>query len=102
MYISAETIIEVGKVIGALTVIGGVVLAIYKVFKAPKEQEEKIQSLEEAYEKDITDIKTELCVLNYAILASLDALRQQGFNGEVTKAHEMIEKHLNKQAHNQK
>ena len=102
MYISAETIIEVGKVIGALGVIGGVVLAIYKVVKAPKEQEKVNAEIKGTHTKDIEAIQSELCVLNYAILAALDALRQQGYNGEVTKAHDMLEKHLNKQAHDRK
>lgn len=101
MYISADTIIEIGKVIGALGVIGGVALAIYKVFKAPKENSEKVEKLREEHTNDIKDIKTELCVLNYAVLAALDALRQQGYNGEVTNAHEKLSKHLNQQAHNQ-
>lgn len=101
MYISADTIIEIGKVIGALGIIGGVALAIYRVFKAPKENSEKVENLKEEHENDIKDIKTELCVLNYAVLAALDALRQQGYNGEVTTAHEKLSKHLNQQAHNQ-
>jgi predicted negative regulator of RcsB-dependent stress response len=101
MYITMDTIIEIGKVIGALGIIGGFLLAIYKVFIAPKENRKMVENLKAEHETDIKDIKTELCVLNYAVLAALDALRQQGYNGEVTNAHEKLSKHLNQQAHNQ-
>ena len=35
------------------------------------------------------------------MLASLDGLMQLNCNGNVTKAHGRLEKHLNKQAHGQ-
>lgn len=101
MYITLDTIIEIGKVIGALGVIGGFLVAIYKILKAPKEQAEEIKDLKETHDSDIKEIQKELCVTNYAVLAALDALRQQGYNGEVTNAHDKLLKHLNQQAHNQ-
>ena len=102
MYINIDTIIEISKLIGALGVIVAFLIAAYKFVNAPKENATEIVELEEKHETDINDIKTELCVLNYAVLAALDALRQQGYNGEVTNAHEKLSKHLNQQAHNQK
>lgn len=101
MYITIDTIIKTGTVIGALGVIGGFLIAIYKVLKAPKEQAEKINSVEEMHKSDIKELKTELCVMNYALLATLDGLKQLHCNGNVTKAYDMLEKHLNKQAHDQ-
>ena len=101
MYISIENIIELSKVIGALGVIGGLLIAISKFIKSPKDNASKIDELKKHHDTDIADIKNELCVMNYALLATLDGLLQQGCNGNVTKAHEMLEKHLNKQAHNQ-
>ena len=69
-----------------------------------KEQEEKYLALvargdKEA--KDIQELRDELCVLSYGMLAALDGLKQLHCNGEVTKAHDMLSKHLNKQAHGQ-
>ena len=101
MYITINTIIEIGKVIGALGVIGGVVLAIYKVFKAPKEQADEINAVRELHKSDMKELKAELCVMNYALLATLDGLKQLHCNGNVTKAYDRLEKHLNKQAHDQ-
>ena len=101
MYITVDNIIEISKVIGALGVIVGLLIAIYKFIQSPKDNASKIDELKEHHNADIKDIKNELCVMNYALLATLDGLLQQGCNGNVTKAHDMLEKHLNKQAHNQ-
>lgn len=101
MYITLDTIIEISKVIGALGVIGGLFIAINKFIKSPKDNASKIDELEEHHNADIKDIKNELCVMNYALLATLDGLKQLHCNGNVTKAYEMLEKHLNKQAHDQ-
>ena len=52
--------------------------------------------------EELQDIKDELCVLSYAMLAALSGLKQQGCNGDVTEAHTRLEKHLNQQAHGQR
>ena len=88
-----------------------------------KQHEADIKRLEETHKKDIEelrkyhdkDIKTireeeskafrevneELCVLSYAMLATLNGLQQLNCNGDVTKAHDRLEKHLNQKAHGQ-
>lgn len=101
MYITLDTIVEISKVIGALGVIGGLLIAVNKFVKSPKDNAEKIDELKEHHNEDIADIKNELCVMNYALLATLDGLKQLHCNGNVTEAYNMLEKHLNKQAHNQ-
>lgn len=101
MYISVDTIIEISKVIGALGAISGFLILIYKFVKSPKDNASKIDELEEQHNADIADIKNELCVMNYALLATLDGLKQLHCNGNVTEAYNMLEKHLNKQAHSQ-
>lgn len=106
----AEAIKMVASVISAALVIGGVILATIKWFQKQDKQTddidelrdkecEDIKTLTEQHNRDISDLKDELCVLSYAMLACLDGLKQQGCNGEVTKAHDMLEKHLNKKAH---
>lgn len=102
MYITIDTIIEIGKLIGALGVIGAVILAAYKVVQAPKEQEKTNAEIRAMHKSDIDAIQSELCVMNYALLATLDGLKQLNCNGNVTQAYDMLEKHLNKQAHDQK
>ncbi len=101
MYIDAETIITVETVLGAILFIGGIVLMIYKWTQRPNKNAEEIKSLKKQHEGDITSIQSELCMLSYAMLAALDGLKQLNCNGEVTKAHDKLSKHLNEQAHDQ-
>lgn len=90
MYINWETIITVGKVIGALGVIVSAVVALYKTVESIKLQK-----------KDIGSIKEEQTLLCYGILACLKGLKEQGCNGPVTHALDKLEKHLNEEAHDQ-
>ena len=99
--ISAETIIEISKVIGALGVILGVVITFVKWLSKQEKQTEDIKELKEHHDEDLKMVQEELCVVNYAVLASLDALIQDGYNGKVTEAHDKLQKHINKKAHGQ-
>lgn len=108
MYIDWDVIIKVGAVITALTAILGVIVFIVKWFNKQNKQTADIAELRKRHEEDIKaenqdiqSIRDELCVLSYGMLAALDGLKQLHCNGEVTKAHEMLSKHLNKQAHGQ-
>ena len=102
MVIDGNTIIEIGKIIGALGVIAGVVIAVIKWFQKQEKQTSDIAELRSTHASDIELIQDELCVLTFGVLATLDGLKQQGCNGNVTKAYEMLEKHLNKKAHDKK
>lgn len=97
--ITLEMIIESAKVIGALGTIFGVLILIIKWINAPKENSAEIKELHDTHAKDIKAIQDELCVLNYAMLAALDGLKQLNCNGEVTEAHEALKKHINQKAH---
>ena len=83
VYIDANTIITAGALLGATTAIVGA------AFKQNKQDEE------------IEKMKGEQCLLTYGILACLKGLKEQGCNGPVTEAIDKIEKHINKQAHDQ-
>ena len=50
---------------------------------------------------EIERVKSEQCLLTYGMLACLKGLKEQGCNDSVTEAIDKIEKHINKQAHNQ-
>lgn len=88
MYITAETIIRAGAVLAALSTLGGVLMAAVKWLARQRQQDE-----------DIREMKEEQCVMSYALLACLDGLKQLGANGNVSKAHNELEKHINKKAH---
>ena len=60
-----------------------------------------MEELRQNETEELQAVKDELCVISFALLAALDGLKQRGANGNVTKAHNELEKHLNKQAHGQ-
>ena len=90
IYINFETIIQVGKVLGALALIGGILISIYKWYSRQNEQDIEIKKMKE-----------EQCILTYGTLACLKGLKELGCNGPVTEAIDKMEKHLNKAAHDQ-
>ena len=100
-----ETIIEILKnaaaLIGAAGVIIGAVYAFAKWFIKQDNQSVDISELKKHHDSDMRDVQEELCVVNYAVLAALDALKQQGYNGGVTDARDKLEKHINQKAHRQ-
>ena len=102
MTITAETIVEIAKILGASGTILGVLIAFIKWLQKQEKQSVDIESLHNLHSTDIEKVQEELCVVDYAILAALDALKQQGYNGKVTEAHDKIDKYLNQKAHNQR
>lgn len=99
MYVDADTIIKTAALLSAA---GAILACLYKLFKwleNQQTQDDKIKELRKKHEEDIEEIKKEQCVMCYALLATLDGLKQLGANGNVSEAHNMLEKHLNKTAH---
>ena len=110
MVITVETILTCAGVLSAIGVIFGVIVAIVKWFNKQEKQstdiqemkqqhEQDMKTIEEHHDEDLKAVQKELCVLNYALLASLDALIKQGYDGAVVDAHDKILKHLNEKAH---
>ena len=97
-----EIIIEISKYIGATGVILGVVTAFVKWLSKQEKQSVDIEALKEHHDNDLKSVQEELCVVNYAVLASLDALMQRGYGGNVAEAHIKLQKHINNKAHKQK
>lgn len=83
-------ILETAGVITALSIIGGVVFGLLKFYLDAKQQKEEVKQ-----------IKKEQTVICYALTACLNGLHQLGANGEVTDALKMMNKHINKAAHDQ-
>ena len=90
MYVDVNTIITVASVISALAVIFSAIFAVYRWYLKQNRQDAEIEKM-----------KAEQCLLTYGILACLKGLKEQGCNGPVTEAIIKIEKHINKQAHDQ-
>ena len=88
MYITWDTIIKAGAVVGALTALLGVLFTVYRWYLRQKQQDVEIKAIQE-----------EQCLLTYGILACLDGLEQLGCNHTVPETRSRIEKHLNKKAH---
>jgi len=96
-YYTTDTIITAATLIGALGVIGGTIVAIYKFYQKPAKLEKKLENLQKTHDEDIRKINEEQCLATYGLLACLKGLKEQGCNGPVTEAINKIEKHLNKQ-----
>lgn len=86
--VSADTIITVAAVIGALGVIFGVVFAVYRWYLKQEKQD-----------KDIVCIKEEDTLIVFALSACLDGLQQLGANHTVSIAKDKLDKYINQQAH---
>lgn len=89
-------------IIGMATIIGFVLAGhawILRQETHDKIQDDKITDLRKFAEEKIDAINEENQVVCYALLACLDGLKQLGANGNVTKAYEHMEKHLNNRAH---
>lgn len=90
VYVDVDTIIMVGSLLTAVVVIFSAIFAVYKWYLKQNQQDLEIER-----------VKSEQCLLTYGILACLKGLKEQGCNGPVTEAIDKIEKHINKQAHDQ-
>ena len=86
--VSADTIITIAAVIGALGVIFGVVFAMYRWYLKQEKQD-----------KDIVHIKEEDTLIVFALSACLDGLQQLGANHTVPIAKDKLDKYINQQAH---
>lgn len=92
MYIelTAQTIITAGAVAGAVSALAA--LAIKLVHWVDRQK---------AQDRELNDIREELTLLTYGVLACLKGLKEQGCNDSVPKTIDKIEKHLNQKAHDQ-
>lgn len=86
--VSADTIITIAAVIGALGVIFGVVFAVYRWYLKQEKQD-----------KDIAHIKEEDTLIVFALSACLDGLQQLGANHIVPIAKDKLDKYINQRAH---
>lgn len=88
------------------TVVGILIKEVFDVLKKRSdrkaEKTDEVKALNQEIsllQEEMEESRKERSVICFALLACLDGLIQNGANGAVTKAHERLEKHLNKKAH---
>ena len=59
MYVTVETLVTIGKVLGALTALGGLVWKLFQWVNHQKEQDETITQMQAQHKKDIADLKAD-------------------------------------------
>lgn len=94
-------ILQFAEVIGAASVILGVIVGAYKLYDKLIDRIDALEKRMDEQDKTIDRVKKEDTLVIYALRACLDGLHQLGCNGKVTKTIDMIEKHINKAAHEQ-
>lgn len=88
--------------VGGGALVTGIFNVILFVLQRKAAKEDKTDDYEEriaALEKGREETSEELMILTYGIRACLSGLKEQGCDGPVTDAINMIDKHLNKKAH---
>jgi len=98
-HITVQGIITAAAFVAALITLGGYFFRARDWVKKQDGQDKQIKALEKHHDDDIAEVKGELQLLTYGILACLKGLKEQGCNGPVTEAITKIEKHLNEKAH---
>lgn len=101
MYVDYHTLITAASILGAVMAIGAVAYKVIKWFQQQNEQTKEIEALKSQEKEDIQELKDEMCLITYAVLACLKGLKEQGCNGPVTEAIDKMEKHINQKAHGQ-
>lgn len=94
-------IIKIAEIIGACSVILGVILGGYKLYDKLIDRLAELERRVIALEKENNSIKKENTLVIYALGACLDGLHQKGCNGKVTEAMDRISKYINNAAHDQ-
>ena len=87
-----------------LTATGIVVVAVIKFvdwLRAPSKQAKELDALHDKHDADMKAVQTELTVIVYGLRGALQGLIEQGCNGPCKEALQMLDKHLNKSAHEQ-
>lgn len=95
MYVDWSVFLKASEVIGALGVIIGFIVAIYKLLK-------KIDKIVENNQKQnevINSMQEEQTILCYGLKGALQGLIEKGCDGPCKEALNLLDKHLNKTAH---
>ena len=88
MTVTPGSFITAAALLGSCASVLAVVFKLVRWMDRQKKQDAELQ-----------EIRDEQCVIVYGLLACLDGLKQLGANGNVTKARDSLDKHINKAAH---
>lgn len=97
-----SVVYAVTAICGMIAAVGGIIAIIFRFVRwidRQKAQDLEMAAIKESHEKDLQTMREELTVICFGLLAALDGLKQLGANGNVTKAHDSLDKHLNQKAH---
>lgn len=94
-------ILKTAEILGACSVILGAAIGACKLYDRMYDRLSVLERRVAELETENARIKKEDALVIYALRACLDGLHQKGCNGRVTEAIEMIDKHINKAAHDQ-
>ena len=83
-------VLSLAAIIGALSVIGGALFAVFRFIEQQK-----------ANKAEIKAVKKELTLICYGLSACLDGLEQLHCNHTVPIAKDKLKKHLNQAAHDE-
>lgn len=94
-------IVKAAEIIGACSVILGVVIGGYKLYDKLLDRVDELERRMNRLERELERMKKEDTLVIFALRACLDGLKQQGCNGKVTEAFELLDNHINNAAHDQ-
>lgn len=84
----SDLLLQAAAVVSGTSVLAACAVRIVRFYLDQKKQD-----------RELENVKTEMRVLCYGVLACLDGLKQMGCDGDVTKAKNELEDHLNTAAH---
>jgi hypothetical protein len=88
MYIDVDTIIKAASLLAAISALIGAVIAVYKVVINNQQQNKVIKAMQ-----------AEQTIICYGLRGALQGLIENGCDGPCKEALTLLDKHLNKSAH---
>lgn len=91
----------IAGIVSGIALVCGLIFTFVRWLIKQDKQSADIEALRDKHEDDQKKVRDELCVISYALLAALAVLNTLTATEEVTQAYQMLQKHLNKSAHDQ-
>lgn len=94
-----QSIITAGAVVGALVTIITLLVKLVRWVDKQKKQDSEIKALQDKHDRDLDALKHELTIICFGLRGALQGLIEKGCNGPCKDALNLLDKHLNKAAH---
>ena len=94
-----QDILAISSILTAVAIIVAAVFKLVDWLRKPSQQDKAIQDLHDKHDADMKAMQTELTVICYGLRGALQGLVENGCNGPCKDALKMLDKHLNKSAH---